>query len=289
MWKRYTERARQIIFFAQEETLKFGEAFYIGPEHLLLGLTRVTDTVAARVLERLGVSLAEIYSQVEKELPRGETLSSSEELQLTPVSKQVIDYAHEEATSLKNNYIGSEHILLGLLRQGGTISGKVLSNLGVEYKEARQVVVEIQAQPEAETNQIELLKRAIRAASHTHSPYSEFPVGAAVIAAESGKIYEGCNIENASYGLTICAERVAIFNAISHGEKRIGMLACACIKGNETQPRSLMPCGACLQVMAEFMNDDSTVVIGFGNRPKAYRLDELLPEGFRLQRSSTRF
>lgn len=130
-------------------------------------------------------------------------------------------------------------------------------------------------------NPQDLLNRAICAAQCTHSPYSNFPVGAAVFA-ESGAVYDGCNIENASYGLTICAERVAIFKAISSGEKRILMLACACVNGNPAQPRSLMPCGACLQVTAEFMDDDGQVIIGFGQEPRLYRLSELLPVGFRL-------
>ncbi|MFA6511730.1 MAG: cytidine deaminase [Patescibacteria group bacterium] len=128
----------------------------------------------------------------------------------------------------------------------------------------------------------ELLLIAIQAAENTHSPYSHFPVGAAAVG-ESGTVYTGCNVENASLGLTICAERVAIFKAISSGERRIAMLACACINGDPNEPRTLMPCGACRQVMAEFMDDDSQVIISLGKTGSGiYRLRDLLPEAFRL-------
>lgn len=130
-------------------------------------------------------------------------------------------------------------------------------------------------------NPKELLQLAIKAAETSHSPYSHFAVGAAVIGA-SGKAYDGCNIENASYGLTICAERVAIFKAISAGETRITSLACACVNGDPGQPSTLMCCGSCLQVMAEFMKNDSEVIIGFGAEPRIYRFDDLLPHPFRL-------
>ncbi len=142
MWQRFTERARKVVFYAQEEAQKFGEG-YVSTEHLLLGLVRETDSVAARVLERLGVSLSRIRSEVEKQLPRGEA-RQSQDMTLTPRAKRVIDLAYDEARNLNNNYIGTEHLLLGLIREGDGLAGRVLSKLGVELERARREVMALQ-------------------------------------------------------------------------------------------------------------------------------------------------
>ncbi|HEY1260412.1 MAG TPA: cytidine deaminase [Stellaceae bacterium] len=124
----------------------------------------------------------------------------------------------------------------------------------------------------------ELLGAARTAALAAHAPYSRFRVGAAVRA--GGRIYTGCNIENASYGLTMCAERVAIFNAVAAGQSRIDALALACIDADPSGPENrLMPCGACRQVMAEFAVDDLPVHI---DRIDDFRLAQLLPSPFGL-------
>jgi cytidine deaminase len=124
----------------------------------------------------------------------------------------------------------------------------------------------------------ELLEKARNAATNAYAAYSGFRVGAAVRA--GGRIYTGCNIENASYSLTICAERVAVFAAIDAGARRIDALALACI---DTTPGStmgsLMPCGACRQVMTEFGSASLPVhVDGAGS----FTLAELLPQAFTL-------
>jgi cytidine deaminase len=126
----------------------------------------------------------------------------------------------------------------------------------------------------------ELLAAARAAATNAYAGYSNFRVGAAVRA--GGKLYSGCNIENASYGLTICAERVAIFAAIADGARAIDALAVACVDvAPGADPAGLMPCGACRQVMAEFAGPDLPVQVdGAGT----YRLEQLLPNGFRLPR-----
>ncbi|MBS1714170.1 MAG: ATP-dependent Clp protease ATP-binding subunit [Armatimonadetes bacterium] len=142
MWQRFTERARKVVFFAQEEAQKFGEG-YVSTEHLLLGLVRESDSVAARVLERLGVSLARIRAEIEKQLPRGEA-RQSQDMTLTPRAKRVIDLAYDEARNLNNNYIGTEHLLLGLIREGDGLAGRVLGKLGVELEKARREVMALQ-------------------------------------------------------------------------------------------------------------------------------------------------
>ena len=125
----------------------------------------------------------------------------------------------------------------------------------------------------------ELMERAKQALLNAHAPYSHFRVGAAVLAAD-GRVFTGANVENASYGLTICAERVAIVSAITAGAPDIVALAVT----TETPPSAAseaMPCGACRQVMAEFMRPDAVVHIdSVGERPLA----ELLPDAFRLAR-----
>ncbi|MBV9123540.1 MAG: cytidine deaminase [Planctomycetes bacterium] len=123
-----------------------------------------------------------------------------------------------------------------------------------------------------------LLKAARQASSRAYCPYSNFPVGAAVLTAD-GRVFEGCNIENASYGLTVCAERVAVFQAVAAGAREITAIAIVCPKGNSHKPGTLMPCGACRQVLAEFGGSGLMVLIdGIGQFP----LTELLPQPFEL-------
>ena len=119
----------------------------------------------------------------------------------------------------------------------------------------------------------ELMKMAIEARQNAYAPYSHFAVGAALLA-ESGKVYTGCNIENASYGLTCCAERNAIFAAVGAGERRFKMLAVAA-----DSPEPVAPCGACRQVIAEF----GIPLVVMGNLKEEIKImmaEELLPYGF---------
>lgn len=101
----------------------------------------------------------------------------------------------------------------------------------------------------------ELKERAIRARAQAYAPYSGFPVGAAVLA-ENGKIYTGCNVENASYGLSICAERSALLQMVGDGQHRVQAIA---VVADTERPAS--PCGACRQFMAEFAGDDVPVIL----------------------------
>lgn len=119
----------------------------------------------------------------------------------------------------------------------------------------------------------ELMKIARKARQNAYAPYSHFAVGAALLA-ESGRVYTGCNIENASYGLTCCAERNAIFAAVGAGERRFKMLAVAA-----DSPEPVAPCGACRQVFAEF----GIPLVVMGNLKEATKTmtaEELLPYGF---------
>ena len=130
----------------------------------------------------------------------------------------------------------------------------------------------------AENNAESLLERARQAAKRAHCPYSNFHVGAAVRCAD-GSVIDGCNVENASYGLSICAERVALFTAISQGKRPIE-LAVSCIDAQtDASPSSRMPCGACRQVMQELLPSNAQVSIdGIGS----LSLEQLLPKPFQL-------
>ena len=116
-----------------------------------------------------------------------------------------------------------------------------------------------------------LVERAKKARKNAYAPYSKLEVGA--VAFGCGKIYEGCNIENASYGLTICAERVAIFKAVSDGCRKISKIA---IYGE----KMLYPCGACLQVMAEFCDNNCEIIVATTQKIEIYTLGSLLPKRF---------
>lgn len=123
----------------------------------------------------------------------------------------------------------------------------------------------------------DLLESARVAARNARATYSEFPVGAAVEASD-GTVYPGCNIESASYGLTVCAERVAMFSAIAAGARPL-RLAVTCLRGDPTEATTLTPCGACRQVMLDQMGPDAEVLIDHVGR---FTVADLLPLGFRL-------
>lgn len=126
-------------------------------------------------------------------------------------------------------------------------------------------------------NYEELMILAEKASEQAYVPYSKFPVGACILA-ESGKTYTGCNFENSSFGLTICAERNAVGSAIAAGERRIKAVAIYSPKMN-----NCTPCGACRQVLSEFVSDEGTdVIVKTDEGLKVYPLNALLPETFSL-------
>ncbi|MGA9350024.1 MAG: cytidine deaminase [Anaerolineae bacterium] len=117
-----------------------------------------------------------------------------------------------------------------------------------------------------------LIAEAMKAREKAHAPYSRFAVGAALLA-KSGRIYTGCNVENASYGLSTCAERVAVFKAVSEGERNFEAIAIVTEKG-------VTPCGACRQVLMEFGEDTQVIVANRAGEYRVFTLQELLPEAF---------
>ncbi len=139
MFERFTERARKVVVLAQEEARHFNHN-YIGTEHLLLGLLREDEGVAARALASLNVTLDEVREQVESIVGYGEE-GSGGQAPFTPRSKKVLELALREALQLGHNYIGTEHILLGLVRESEGVAARVLSNLDVDPDKVRREVV----------------------------------------------------------------------------------------------------------------------------------------------------
>src|SRR5579884_2676655 len=141
---KFTERARKVLTLAQEEAQRFNHN-YIGTEHLLLGLVREGDGVAAKVLSNLGVELQKVRSAVEFIIGRGERQVSGD-IGLTPRAKKVIELAVDEARRLGHHYIGTEHLLLGLIREGEGIAAGVLESLGVNLEKVRTEVIKVLTQ-----------------------------------------------------------------------------------------------------------------------------------------------
>jgi ATP-dependent Clp protease ATP-binding subunit ClpC len=141
---RFTERARKVLTLAQEEAQRFNHN-YIGTEHLLLGLVREGEGVAAKVLSNLGIELTKVRSAVEFIIGRGERQVMGE-IGLTPRAKKVIELAVDEARRLGHHYIGTEHLLLGLIREGEGIAAGVLESLGVNLEKVRSEVIKVLTQ-----------------------------------------------------------------------------------------------------------------------------------------------
>lgn len=127
----------------------------------------------------------------------------------------------------------------------------------------------------------ELIGNAMAAMKNAYAPYSKFTVGAALLGA-SGKVYFGCNVENASYGATSCAERTAFSSAVARGEKEFRSIAIVGGKGGRVE-KYCPPCGICRQIMSEFCKKDFKIYLYNGVEIKTCTLDELLPESFDLR------
>src|SRR5712664_4018007 len=143
-FNKFTERARKVLSLAQEEAQRF-QHNYIGTEHLLLGLVREGEGVAAKVLSNLGVELNKVRSAVEFIIGRGDRIVLGE-IGLTPRAKKVIELAVDEARRLNHHYIGTEHLLLGLVREGEGIAAGVLESLGVNLEKVRTQTIQVLSQ-----------------------------------------------------------------------------------------------------------------------------------------------
>ena len=141
MFERFTDRARRVVVLAQEEARMLYHD-YIGTEHILLGLIHEGQGVAARTLESLGISLQAVRQQVEEIIGRGERPPSGY-IEFTPRVKKVLDLTEREARQLGHDYIGTEHILLGLIGEGQGVAAQVLVTLGADEQRVRQQVIQV--------------------------------------------------------------------------------------------------------------------------------------------------
>ncbi|OGW80735.1 MAG: ATP-dependent Clp protease ATP-binding subunit ClpC, partial [Omnitrophica bacterium RIFCSPHIGHO2_02_FULL_51_18] len=142
MFNKFTERARKVILLAKQEAKRFNHD-YIGTEHILLGLLREGEGVAAAVLQSLGMNLNNIRLEVEKLVQLGPTTVVSGDLPFTPKAKKVMEIAMEEARNLGHNYIGTEHLLLGLIREGEGVASQVFMNMGLDLEKVREEVIKL--------------------------------------------------------------------------------------------------------------------------------------------------
>jgi ATP-dependent Clp protease ATP-binding subunit ClpC len=142
MFERFTDRARKVMALANQEAQRFNHE-YIGTEHILLGLVKEGSGVGANVLKNLDVDLRKVRLEVEKLVKSGPDMVTMGKLPQTPRAKKVIEYAIEEARSLNHNYVGTEHLLLGLLREHDGVAAQVIMNLGLKLEEVREEVLNL--------------------------------------------------------------------------------------------------------------------------------------------------
>ena len=141
MFERFTDRARRVVVLAQEEARMLSHN-YIGTEHILLGLIHEGEGVAAKALESLGISLDAVRQQVEEIIGQGQQAPSGH-IPFTPRARKVLELSLREALQLGHNCIGTEHILLGLIREGEGVAAQVLVKLGADLTEVRQHVIKL--------------------------------------------------------------------------------------------------------------------------------------------------
>ncbi|HYE01860.1 MAG TPA: Clp protease N-terminal domain-containing protein, partial [Phycisphaerales bacterium] len=142
MFERFTDRARKVMALANQEAQRFNHE-YIGTEHILLGLVKEGSGVGANVLKNLDVDLRKVRLEVEKLVKSGPDMVTMGKLPQTPRAKKVIEYGIEEARNLNHNYVGTEHLLLGLLREHDGVAAQVLMNLGLKLEDVREEVLNL--------------------------------------------------------------------------------------------------------------------------------------------------
>jgi ATP-dependent Clp protease ATP-binding subunit ClpC len=146
VFERFTERARQVVVLAQDEARALGHN-YIGTEHILLGLLREEEGLAARVLESLDVTVEEVRAQVKRLVGEGDEEIVTGQIPFTPRAKKVLELALREALSLKHSYIGPEHILLGVVRENDGVAARILLDFGADAETIRSEIMRVLSGP----------------------------------------------------------------------------------------------------------------------------------------------
>ena len=156
MYERFTDRARKVMQLANQEAQRFNHE-YIGTEHILLGLVKEGSGVAANVLKNLDIDLRKIRLEVEKIVQSGSDMVTMGKLPQTPRAKKVIEFSIEEARGLNHNYVGTEHILLGLVREAEGVASQVLMNLGLGLEGIREEVLSLLGQSLSKRDELKRL------------------------------------------------------------------------------------------------------------------------------------
>ena len=159
MFERFTDRARRVVVLAQEEARMLNHN-YIGTEHILLGLVREGDGVAAKAMAAMEISLQKVRQQVEEIIGRGAQAPSGH-IPFTPRAKRVLELSLRESLQLGHNYIGTEHILLGLVREGEGVAAQVLVRLGADLNRVRQQVIQLVHGGKGEAEEADLPRSAV--------------------------------------------------------------------------------------------------------------------------------
>ena len=160
MFERFTDRARKVMQLANKEAQRLNHE-YIGTEHILLGLVKEGAGVAARVLKDLEIDLHKIRLEVERVVESGPDMVTMGKLPQTPRAKKVIEYSIEEARKLEHKYVGTEHLLLGLLREQEGVAAQVLVNMGLRLQDVREEVLELLGQTIDEEAEVTVLESPI--------------------------------------------------------------------------------------------------------------------------------
>ncbi len=150
MFEKFTERGRKVIIYAREEAEK-RQNDYLGTEHLLLALLREEEGISAAIIKKMGISIEEVRMEVERKLPYGTNVLTFGDIPFTPRAKKVLELAVEEARLIGHSYIGSEHLLLGILREDEGIAGRTLRSLGANLLAARQLAINFSMRPQTHT------------------------------------------------------------------------------------------------------------------------------------------
>jgi ATP-dependent Clp protease ATP-binding subunit ClpC len=146
MFKKFTERARRVIILAREEAERYNHE-YLGTEHILLGILKDGGGIAITVLQKSGVNLERLNLEVKKNLPHSPHHSIGTEIPFSPRAKKVLEYAVEEAKAMGHNYIGTEHILLGLIKEKDGVASKILTSMGIKFSQAREYTLNLLQEP----------------------------------------------------------------------------------------------------------------------------------------------
>jgi len=266
MFERFTERARQVVFLAQEEARQLKHN-YIGTEHILLGLLREEEGLAARVLESLDITVERVRAQVVRIVGSGEEVTSRQ-IPFTPRAKKVLELALREALSLGHNYIGTEHILLGLVRENEGVAARILLEFDADSEKIRNEVLRILSGHENRSADASVpgssLPQGVRAAPEHATSEAGGLAHARVLCVASGKGGVGKSTLTANLGaaLTVEGKRVGMLDADIWRYSLPRMIGLRAQRLKISAERKILPLqahGMSVMSMAFFVTEDAPV------------------------------